>query len=158
MRLSVLALLTFPLLLNAQAVRPRPAPSNAPARLRQMDPKQRQKLLQSLPPDRRKQAADRLDRLDSLPPEERRELERRWELFRQMSPEDREKARNVFRDFNALPEDRRAALTPEFERLRGLSPAERTAYLERRETKKHYSKRELQILRRYSEVAGPLQP
>lgn len=157
MRYSVLAL-TFPLLLSAQTVRPRPIPNNAPARLRQMDPKQRQKLLQSLPPDRRKQAADRLDRFDSLPPEERRELERRWEHFRQLSPENREKARNVYRDFNDLPEDRRTALSLEFEHLRGLAPADRTSYLDGGEIKKRFSKKELQILRRYSEVAGPLQP
>jgi len=149
-----LALLAFASLLPAQAPKMRPAPSNAPAKLRQLNPKQRKMLLESLPPDRRKQAADRLDRLESLSPEEREQLDRRWRQFSQMSQEDREKARGVFRDLNSLPDHRREALRPELEKLHSLAPSDRSAYLKGDDLKKRFSKNELRILNRYSDIAA----
>jgi hypothetical protein len=150
--LRTLWVLPVAVVLSAQGPRPRPLPNNAPARLRQMDPKQRKMLLESLPPERRKQAAERLDRLESLPPEERSQLERRWEQFRRLSPEDREKARDLFRDFNALPEARREALRPEFEKLRSLSPSERSSHLAGTDLKQRLSRKELQLLKRYADL------
>ena len=149
-----LALLAFASLLPSQTPRMRPAPSNTPARLRQLNPKQRKMLLESLPPDRRKQAADRLDRLESLSPEEREQLDRRWQQFSQMSPEEREKARGVFRDFNALAEARREALRPEFEKIHTLSQPDRPDYLKGEDLKKRFSNKELQILKRYASLAA----
>lgn len=150
------ALALFPLafLLLAQAPRLRPAPPNAPARIRRMDPKQRENLLDRLPPDRRKQAADRLDRLESLSPAQREQLEKRWEHFRQMSPENRKKARELFRDFNALPDERREALSAEFANLKSLPPEARSTRLKADELVKRFSKKERQILRRYAELSS----
>lgn len=149
----VLALFPLALMLSAQTPRIRPAPPNAPARIRRMDPKQRESLLERLPPDRRKQAADRLNRLKSLSPEQREQLEKRWEQFRRMSPENREKARDLFRDFNALPEERREALSAEFAQLKSLSPEARSSRLKADELAKRFSKKERQILRRYAELS-----
>lgn len=154
MRFYLPVLLLIALNVDAQSARPRPAPKNAPARLRQMDPKQRQRLLESLPPDRRKQAAERLDKFDSLPPDERRQLEQRWQRFQQLSPEGRERARKIFQDFNELTEERRAVLAAEFTALRDMPHRDRDVKIADPEYRKRFSKRELRILEQYCELSS----
>jgi hypothetical protein len=133
---------------------PRPLPP--PGKIRQMPPQELRKMLDQLPPDRRKQAEDRLRRYDSLPPAEQQKLDRRYEAFQHMPPERQEEARRLFRRFNELSEDRRGAVQGEFARLHGLSSEEQRRLLQSDDVRKRFNRKEREILSDYAALAPDL--
>ncbi len=147
------------LLANAQR-RPGPPPKGRPNlvdRLRAMPPAERRRFLDRLPPDRRKQAEDRMDQFDRLTPEEQQELARRYEFFQKLPPARQEEARRLYRDLNALPPERHAAVRRELDQLRAMSSAERATFFRGRAFKSAYNRKERSLLEDYvSLLEAPL--
>lgn len=129
---------------------PRPDGLRAVDRLEQMTPQQRQRFLETLPPDRKKQFEDRLDRYEQMTPEQRQQVREQYELFQGL-PEDRQEAlRGTFRQFNELPEARRKVLRREYQQLSRMTEAERDERLESKEFLKRYNSSEQQLLKDFA--------
>lgn len=106
------------------------------SRFQQLTPEQQQQQLQNLPPERRKQIQDRLDRLNKLTPKQRDELQKRYEAFQN------------------LPDDRQEAVRDELNQLRGMSESDRRIRLKSSAFKKEFNKTERKILQEVSGVPG----
>ncbi len=124
-------------------------------RLNRMTPEQRRRILENLPPDRRKRVEQRLDQFNSLPVQERQKLREQLERFRDLPPERQEAARRLFRKFNSFPEDRRLLLKEEFRVLQELDPAERGERINSDEFRSKYTLAEQQLLQDYSNLISP---
>ncbi len=92
-----------------------------------MTPEERQRALQKLPPERRRELQQKLQQFRNLPPAEKQQLRERYQAFSQLPPEQQTHARELFRQFNSLAEDRRPIVRREFEQLRSMPPSERDA-------------------------------
>lgn len=137
-----------PLFALAQPAR---RPSGGPVdRIRGMPQDQRKRTLETLPPDRRKQAEMRMQRLDALPADEREALQRRYEAFQKLPSEHQQRARDMFQQFNALDDNRRAKVQSEMDSLRTLSQTERLDRLKSQQFKKKFNRNEQSILSDYS--------
>src|SRR5215510_4986690 len=75
-------------------------------RFSQMDPAEREKVLEKLPPERRKAVEDRFNRYNSMSPEQKEQVRENYLRFQKLAPEDQDRARKAFRRFNGMPEDR----------------------------------------------------
>ncbi len=124
----------------------RRTPSNALERWRKMNPQQRQRFLEQLPPDRRRDLERRLNRLQNLSPEERRQLQRDYRRFSELSPQRQENYRDLYERLNKLPADRRPLLIREFRRLRELSPDERRERLKSDDFSERFRPNEKKLL------------
>lgn len=122
-------------ILKQQKQRPNPkmVPLPAPAveRFLQMSPEDRERALSQLPPERRQQLEQRLDRLQQLPPEQAQRLQDLYPAFMNLRPA------------------RRQAVRQEIQQLRLTRPALRRDRLNSDE--RDFSPEEMDILRR---VAG----
>lgn len=133
-----------------------PRAGRALDRLSRMPAEERRRLLEQLPPERRKRVEDQLERYNRLPPEERERLRQQLDRFGDLPPERQEAARRLFRRFTLLPEERRQLVQEEFRRLREMEPSERRARTNSDEFRSRFSSVEQQILRDYIELLpGP---
>lgn len=138
---------------TAQAVAQRRPP--AVESLRKLPLNERRKALEGLPPDRRKEAESRLDRLNALSPRERDSLERRYEEFQKLPPRRQQQARMMFRQFNDLPPKRHAAVEDAMHLLRRLPPSGRADWLESPQFQRRFGRREQEILRTFESLLPP---
>lgn len=122
---------------------------------RKMGPEERRRLLENIPPERRKQIQERLDRYEKMPPAEKALLERRYERFRALSPDKQESLRRTWRRFMEFPAERRAELRQEWPVLRGMTKEERDAWMSSEEFRARYSSEEREVL---EELSGLLEP
>jgi Protein of unknown function (DUF3106) len=116
-------------------------------RLEQMSPQERQRVLDRLPPERRRRLEERLEAYDRLPPEERERLRRQYERFNSLTPEQQRAARFLFRRFAALPPERKQVLRQEAHRLSQMTFAQRQRRMASPEFQDRYPVEERQILR-----------
>jgi hypothetical protein len=108
---------------------PKGIPGPAVQRLLNMTPAERERALARLPPDRRAQIEQRLNRLAQLPPEQRAELQQRYQAFQ------------------SLPRDRQDAVRLELQSLRALPPRLRQRRLSSPGFQREYSPEEQRLLR-----------
>ncbi len=139
------------------ARRPAAARPMPPAfeRLSKMSPEQRQRVLEKLPPERKKQVEQRLEQYNKLSPEERERLREQYDVFRSLPPERQDAARRAFHRFNNLPDDRRPVVRQEFQKLRALPDDERRARMNSDEFRNKYSRNEQQLLADMTELLPP---
>lgn len=164
--LAVWALLAAFLLAPAVLAQPRRNPAGPRAgrplgpgpavmdRIERMTPEERRRVLDRLPPERRKLVEERLKQFSQLPPEERARLRRRLDRFAQLPPQQQEAARMLFGRFNRLPEARRNLLAGEFQRLRQMEEAGRRARINSDEFRSKYTQAEQQLLQDLSKLAA----
>jgi hypothetical protein len=114
-----------------------------------MGEEERRRTIESLPPERRKQAEDRMGKLDRMSPEERERLERSYAAFQRLPAKMQEQARQMYRRLNELPNDRHSAVREEFGHLRAQSSSERTQLLKSKDFRSRYNKKEQAILTDY---------
>jgi hypothetical protein len=119
---------------------------NALERFQGLSPEQRQRALDRLPPERRKQVEKRIESYNQLTPEERDRLQGRLNDFSKWSPARKEKARDVFRRFQEIPAGRRQALREEFMSWRSLTDDELESRVASDEYHSKYSDTERNIL------------
>lgn len=115
-------------------------------RWRHLTPEQRQKVLEKLPPERRRRLQEQFDRLDHMPEPQRRRLEQRYERFRSLPPEQQERIREVYRHIRELPEDRRRMVHREYRYLATLPENERQARMQSEEFRNQFSTEERGML------------
>jgi hypothetical protein len=127
-------------------------------RLRRMNPDERRRWLDSLPPARRQAIEPRLDRLAEMEPQERRKLIQQLDRFQQMPPKRREEMRRLYGRFNQLPEDRRPLLREEVQNLQNMTPEARRARANSDEFRNKYTAKEQQLMTEMAELMAEQAP
>ena len=112
-------------------------------RLRQMNPDQRERLLERLPPERRANIEKHLRNYMSLTPGQRAHLREQYETFRQLPPDKQEAFRRLFGRFLNQPPERQELMREEFQRLRHMTPDQRLERLNSSEF--HYCCRRIRM-------------
>ena len=120
----------------------------APAveRLVKMNPEERKKALQKLPPERRKQLEERLRQYDRLTPEQKAKLYGQYQNFSGLSAEQQAHLRKLFQRFNNFPPERQGALRAEVQKMQALPDADRRARMNSDEFRNRYNQREQALL------------
>lgn len=126
--------------------------AQAVERFSKMPPEQRQKVLNSLPADRRKQVEKNLENYNHLPPDQRQRLQNQYENFSQLPPEKQQAARQIFRRMNELPQDRKVQMRRELARLRNMSEEDRKSRFGGGEFRGAYSADERKILEEMTDL------
>ncbi|MCZ2156428.1 MAG: DUF3106 domain-containing protein [Bryobacterales bacterium] len=98
-------------------------------RLAAMNPAERERLLSTLPPQRRRIVEENLKRFEAMPPEQRAALMRRLESFDEMAPGQQAQFRELLRKVAQMPEERRRLVREEFRRIQRMTDAERLDYV-----------------------------
>jgi len=123
--------------------RPATQPKQAFDRLNRMNPEQRRKAIEKLPPDRQKQMEQR--------PEERDKLANRYESFQQLPEAQQEAMRRLYRRSNTLPPERRDVLRGEVRELYRLPASDRMARMNSDEYRNKFSRQEQTMLRDFAD-------
>jgi uncharacterized protein DUF3106 len=131
---------------NSQKNEVRRPPNNVVDRLRRMTPEERKRLLDKLPPERRRLLEERLRQYDSLTPEQRRRLRAQYDTFQQLPPAQQDAARRLFQRFGSLPANRRPAVRQEFQFLRNLQEANQRAHMNTETFRRRFNPQERQLL------------
>lgn len=121
-------------------------------KLEMMTPEQREKALANLPPERRQQIEQKLERYRSMSPEQRQRALARLERFHALPPERQEAVRRSLRTLQQLPTDRKTAVRQEMNTLRQLPPQERESHMNSDEFRGRYSESEQQMMHDLAEV------
>jgi hypothetical protein len=127
---------------------------NALDRWNRMSPEQRQRALEKLPPERRKQLEDRLERWNQLPKEQQERLRERYERFSSLPADKQQLVRQQYNRFRQLPPERQQELNREYAQLRDLPGPQRQERLNSDEFRSRFSPEDQQILRDLSENLG----
>jgi hypothetical protein len=159
------ALIVFSALLPAaeQPGPPRPRGSGPeafpPSRMLQeldsLSRRERARLLERLPPERRKRLEMRLLRFDQMSPGEKEKLRNRWEKLDRLSPQRQREVSEVWSDWNGTEPERRLALRNAFEDLSNLPAGDRPGRLDSPESLTRFTAWERNLLRRMLEVLVP---
>lgn len=112
-----------------------------------MEPSERERILQRLPPERRAVVEQNLKRFEALPPRMREQLQRQYAEFRRMPPQQQAEARDLFRRMNEIPEERRRELRREVVRLRHLKQEQREARMAGEAFRTEFNEDERQLLK-----------
>jgi len=144
-----------------KAVRPPKIPPGAAIleRLERMTPEERRRVLNRLPPERRKRVEEGLESFRQLPPSEQERLRNRLERFGELPPERQAAARRLWARFNQLAEDRKPLVGEEFRVLRQLDDTDRRARINGDEFRSRFTLGEQQLLQDLSILlASPASP
>ncbi len=128
----------------------KPAGRKMLERLERMSPRERQQMLDRLPPERAKKLRQHLDRYDRLTPAERQQLKDRYNWFSQLPPQRQNAMRQAFQRYDGLPPGRREAVRGEFERLQTLDEQARRKRLASRRFKLRYNPEEQRLIEEMS--------
>ena len=101
-----------------------------------------QRILDQLPPDRRRKIEGELEAYHSLPPTEKQQLNQQYERFKSLPPESQEKIRRAYDRFSQIPPHRRRLIRKELRSLASISPIRQKRYMQSRKFKKGFSKDE----------------
>ena len=123
-------------------------------RWNRMTPEERRRALEKLPPERRRDIEQKLQRFRNLPSQERQQLRDRYQAFSRLPPEEQNRARVLFRQFNSLPPDRRPVVRQEFEALRSMPESERRTRLNSSEFRTRFTASEQVMLQDLAQVFG----
>ncbi len=142
--------------------RPAPQPFVPPhlvmERLSRMSPEELRRMLDRLPPDKRRITEERLHQLASMPPAARERLRQEFNDFLQLTPEKQQELRLLFRRYSDLPEARRPDVRRELSRLRAMPPARRAARIGEEAFRSEFNDDEREILQGLVEVLPPPPP
>ncbi len=138
---------------NGRPVARPPLPPRMLERLRNMKPKDRERVLennrrfQELTPERQAELRERLRMLLEMPLDQRRALDRRLSVFRNMRPDQQRKAREIYeKHWRTLSPERRMAVLDEFRNLRGMSDDKRGARVASDEYQSQFNSEERALL------------
>jgi len=132
--------------------RPAPNPFTPIDRWNAMNPKQRERMLSRMEPDRRKQFVDKLQKFNALPKAEQQLLRERHERLSKLPPDQQQVVRRDMARLDKLPPGRRQAMTDEFGKLRKMSENERDAYFASSEFKDKFYPNEQQMIANLAKV------
>jgi hypothetical protein len=124
-------------------------------RLSRMAPQDRERVLASLPPQRREIVERRLAQYEKMTPEERRRLRNQMGQWEDLPPERQQQVRRLYQRFQQMPPERRPLLQQELKALRAMGPQDRQARMNSDEFRNKYNPREQRFL---GELARALEP
>lgn len=107
-------------------------------RLHRMNPAQRRRFLENVPPPRRRILEQRLRDYDRMTPDERRQAARSLENFQNLPEERRQRVRRLHNVLLRMPQDRQDLLRQEMRALDELDPSERRTRMESSEFREKY--------------------
>ncbi|MCS7025115.1 MAG: DUF3106 domain-containing protein [Bryobacteraceae bacterium] len=117
----------------------------------QLPVEERRRVLERLPPERRKRVEENLRDYQNLSPQQKEQ----WERFQNLPPERQQAARKLFRQMNALAVERKREVRRELARLRRMSSEERQARLKSEDFRAQFNADERKILTELSELFPP---
>jgi hypothetical protein len=123
-----------------------PKPRTQLELLQRMSPEERRRLLNNLPPERKRVMEQRLRDLERMTPEERRQARRMLDDFQSLPPERRQAVRRLFVTFNRMPEERRGVLREEMRTLSQMNEDERQERMGSEQYRTRYSQPEQEWL------------
>lgn len=115
-------------------------------RLSRMSPEKRERLLENLPPARRRIVNRTLERYQAMPPERRAALVERLRQFDAMTPERQAHLRELLRSLEQLPAERRQEIRSEFARIQRMPDEERLDYTASNAFRQKFSDSERELL------------
>jgi len=134
------------------AGRPVSNPITAVDRWNAMNPKQRERLMAKMPPERQKQFLDKVEKFNALPKEEQQLARERYERLSHLPPDQQQVVRRDIARLGKLPPARRQAMNQEFLKLRQMSESERSAYLASPEFRDKFYPAEQQMIGNLTQV------
>ena len=134
------------------AMRPPANPYNVVDRWNAMNPRQRERLLEKMPPERQKQFLDKVEKFNALPRPEQQMLRERYDRLSRLPREEQQLVLRDIRRLNNLPPARQQAMNQEFQKLRQMSDPERAEYLSSSEFKDRFYPAEQQMISNLSKV------
>jgi hypothetical protein len=134
----------LPGLVSAQA---RGGGVNLLERINRMSPAERKRLLDRMPPERRRQMEQRIANLEAISPEQRERVKKDLRFLEQLPPEKQDAARKLFREINTLPPERRTPVRGAINHLRKLPAAEQAEKLDSRVFRRRFSEDERKLIR-----------
>jgi len=137
--------------------RPPLNPYNVVDRWNAMNPRQRERLLAKMPPERQKQLLDKVEKFNALPKQEQQMARERYDRLRKLPQEEQQVVLRDIRRFNNLPPGRQQAMNQEFLKLRQMSESERAEYLASSEFKDKFYPNEQQMIGNLSKVIATRQ-
>jgi hypothetical protein len=137
---------------HKDAAHPAPNPLTAIDRWNAMNPKQRERMLERMDPDRRKQFVEKLNKFNSLPREEQQLRREQYERLSKLPPDQQQFVRRDMNRFEKLPPARQQAVQQEFQKLRKMSESERTAYFDTPDFKDKFYPAEQEMIQNLSKV------
>ena len=121
-------------------------------RLAGMSPKDREKALAGLPPDRRQAVEKRLQNFQQMSPAERQRATFEVERLQKLPQQKQNQVRRAIHQFTDLPEERQAVITAELDRLTAMPEEERRSRMNSEEFRNRYSPAEQQMMSNIAEV------
>lgn len=119
-------------------------------RFNKMSPEDRDRVVKSLPEDRRKEVEKNRERYNKLSDEQKKRLEKQYSNFAEMPAEQQQATRSAFRQLGQSPLDRRQAMQKELRRLRNMDAPARKERMESEAYKSAFSADEQKIMERLS--------
>ncbi len=126
-------------------------------RFSNMSPEEQQRVLNNLPPERRKLVERNLERYNRLPDDQKKKLHDQFEDFRELPPEQQRAARKVFQEMRNLDPERRFEVRRTAVRLRNLPEEDRRARMNSEAFKKRYNEEEQRIINDLITLLPPAQ-
>ena len=117
-----------------------------------MSPEQRQKWLDTLPPERRQNIDRRLSEYQKIPTPQRRLLNTQLQMLQSLPPQRQNQVKRSINQFKLIPEERRQQMTQELKQMSGMTDEDRRAYMNTEEFRNKYSPTEQQIMSNISEI------
>jgi hypothetical protein len=127
-------------------------------RWQRMSPRERARMLERMPPERRLELERRLRDMERIPPEARERLRREYDEFQALPEERKEAARRTLREINGLPPERRAAVRGAIFRLRQERAGAREDLMSSEAFTKRFDKDEQRLIREAVENLPPPPP
>jgi hypothetical protein len=121
-------------------------------RLSRMTPDEREKLLASLPPARRRRIEQNLREFQKMPPAQQDRVRGRHQLLDSLPPQQQNQVRRSVQQFLNMPEQRKAVISQEMQLMAPLSDEERRAHMNGEEFRNRYSAREQQMMANLMEI------
>jgi len=112
-----------------------------------MSPEERQKQLESLPPEQRKKLEERLRKFDQLPPAQQQTLKNMYTRLNQLPPERQTAVRKALNKFSEEPPDRQQAMRDELKGMASLPEQDRQARMSSPDFRSRFNGKEQGIVR-----------
>jgi len=130
-------------------------PGSLAARLYQMTPEQRERVLEKLPPAQQDRARKTLEAFDKLPKEQQQQRILQAERLASLPPEQEREVRQSVQSFQKLPPERKQAVRQALGRLQNMTPERRDQVVNSEQFKSLFSPDEQTIIHNLSEIVMP---
>jgi hypothetical protein len=129
-------------------------PTQQLQKLLEMNPEDREKFLQKLPPERRQNIERRLGEIEKMAPAGRTRVLTELEMLNRLPIQKQQQVRRSIKLLGELPEDRKALIRQELQRMAPMPDEQRREHMNSEEFRNRYSVTEQQMMSNLSEVTA----